>query len=110
MGELHTGPRHPLSGADPESYFGGHMVPPGYQRNGEHDCRYLAQYNQASSRWVELVSLGRLPTYERGTLIINPRVGETRQPWLATYLGEGNPEFMVRGICWHCPSLLGHGC
>ena len=22
MGEFHTGPRHPLSGADPESYWG----------------------------------------------------------------------------------------
>ena len=27
MGELHTGPKHPLSGADPESYFDHHVVP-----------------------------------------------------------------------------------
>ena len=26
MGELHTGPKHPLSGADPESYFDLHVV------------------------------------------------------------------------------------
>ena len=27
MDELHTGPRHPLSGTDPESYFDFHVVP-----------------------------------------------------------------------------------
>ena len=32
MGDLHTGPKHPLSGADPESYFDLHMVPSGYQK------------------------------------------------------------------------------
>ena len=58
MSELHTGPRHPLSGADLES-FDLHMVPHGYQPNGEGDCGYLAQYDQAYSVWV---SLGRLPT------------------------------------------------
>ena len=48
---------------------------------------------------------------QRGTPIINSLVGEIHQPWLATYLGEGNSEFkpILRGICWHCPSLLGHG-
>ena len=47
MGELHTGPRHPLSGADPMPYFDLHMVPAGYQPKGESDCRFLAQYDQA---------------------------------------------------------------
>ena len=62
MGELHTGPRHPLSGADPESYFDLHMVPPGYQPKGDGDCGCLAQYDQAYSGRVGLVCLGRLPT------------------------------------------------
>ena len=109
MGELHTGQKQPLSGADPEFYFVLHMVPPGYQPKGKGDCGYLAQYSQAYSRWVGLISLGCQLTLERGAPIINPWVGETRQPWLATHLGEGKSEFkpMVRGICWHCPSLLG---
>ena len=62
MAEFHTGPKHPLSGADPESYFDLHMVPPGYQSNRDSDCGYLAQYNQAYSRRVRHVSLGQLPT------------------------------------------------
>ena len=82
MGELHTGPKHPLSGADPESYFDLHMIPPGYQPKGEGDCGYLAQYNQAYSGQVGLVRHGW-----SGTPIINPRVGETRQIWLAIHLG-----------------------
>ena len=43
--------------------------------------------------------------------MINPQVGEAHQPWLATHLGEGNSESkpIVRGICWHCPILPGHG-
>ena len=111
MGELHTGPYHPLCGADPESYFDLHLVPPGYRRKGEGNCMYLAQCNHAYSGWVELVGLGRLPIWESRTLIINPRVGETRYPWLAIHLGERNSEFkpIVRGICWDCPILLGHG-
>ena len=57
MGRLHTEPKHPLSDADPESYFDLHMVPPGYQPKEEGDCGYLAY-----SRRVGLVSLSRLPT------------------------------------------------
>ena len=62
MGELHTGLRHALSGADPETYFDHHVAPPGHLSNGESDCGYLSQYNQAYSDWAGLVSLGRLPT------------------------------------------------
>ena len=62
MGELHSGQRHPLSGADPESYFDLLLVPPGYQPKGEGDCGYLAKYNQAYSGQVGLIGLGRLPT------------------------------------------------
>ena len=62
VGELHTGPKHPLSGADHESYFNLHMVPPGYQPKEDGDCEYLAQHNQAYSGQVGLASLGRLPT------------------------------------------------
>ena len=71
-------------------------------------CWWL--YNWLCGR-VDLVGLGRLPTYERESPIINQRLGETCQPWLTIHLGEGNSELkpMVRGICWHCPSLLGHG-
>ena len=111
MGELHTGPSHPLSGTDPESYFDLHVVPPGYQPKGEDDCRYLAQYNQPYSWRVGLFSLGRLPTEERGTPIINPRAGEACQPSLENHLGTGKSDFKstARGPCWHCPSWLGHG-
>ena len=42
MGELYTGSKHPMSGADPESYFDIHMIPPGYKQKGEEDCGYLA--------------------------------------------------------------------
>ena len=45
MGELSARPIHPLSGADPESYFGHHVVHPGYQPKGEGDYGYLAQHN-----------------------------------------------------------------
>ena len=38
MGELHTGPRHSLSDADPESYFDLLVIPPLYQPKGEGDC------------------------------------------------------------------------
>ena len=49
MGELHTGPKHPLNVADPEPYLDLHVVLPGCQPKGEGDCGYLAQYNQAYS-------------------------------------------------------------
>ena len=62
MGELHTGPKHPWSGADPESYSDLHVVPPGYQPKGEGDCGYLTQYNQTYPGQVVLASLGQLPT------------------------------------------------
>ena len=62
MGELHTGSKHPLSGAENVSYFDLHVVPPGYQPKGEGDSGYLAQNNQAYSGLVGLSSLGRLPT------------------------------------------------
>ena len=61
MGELHTGPRHPLSDADPEFYFELHVVPHGCQPKGEDNCGYLAQYDQAYSGRVEVVCLCRLP-------------------------------------------------
>ena len=61
MGELHTGPKHLLNDEDPECYFDLHVVPAGYQPKGEGDCGFLAQYNQAYSGRVGLVSLGRLP-------------------------------------------------
>ena len=56
---------HPLSGADPESYFSLHVVAPGYKPKGEGDCGYLAQHNQAYSERVGLANLGRLRTKER---------------------------------------------
>ena len=61
MSEHHTEPKHPLSGADPESYFDLQVVPPGYQPKGEGDCRYLVQYDQPYSWWVGLIGLSRLP-------------------------------------------------
>ena len=111
MGVLHTWPRHPLSSVDHGCYFNFHVLTTGSQPNRDCDCGYLAQYNQAYSRPVWLIGLGRLTTEERGTPIISPWVGKTNQPCLAIHLGEGNSEFklMVRGICWHCPSLLVHG-
>ena len=72
MGELHNGLKHPLSGAVPVSYFDLQVVPAGYQQNGEGDGGYMAQYYPAYSWLVGLVSLGRLPTKERVTTIINP--------------------------------------
>ena len=62
MGELHDGPKHPLSGADPKSYFDLHVIPSGYQPKGEGDCRYQVQYNQAYAGQVGCVSLGQMPT------------------------------------------------
>ena len=85
--------KHLLIGADPESYLDLHMVPSGYQPIGKGDCGYLAQYNQAYSWRVGLVSLDRLSTLVRGTPIINPWLVETCQPWLATHLGEESSEF-----------------
>ena len=61
MGELHTGPKHPLSGADTEPYIDLIVVHPGYQPKGEDDCGYLGQLNKTSSGWVGLSSLGQLP-------------------------------------------------
>ena len=97
------GTKHPTSDADLESYSNLHVVPSGYQPKGEGDCRYLAQYNQSSSRCVGLISFGLLPTLDRATLIINPRVGEAYQPRLATRLEEGNSYFktMARGLRCH---------
>ena len=48
------------------------------------------QYNQTYSWRVGLDSLGQQLIKERGTPIIKPWVGEASQPWLATYLGDGN--------------------
>ena len=60
---------------------------------------------------VGLASLGQLPFEEKGTLIIDPWVGETHQPWLATHIEEGNANFkaIARGPFWYFPSLLRHG-
>ena len=60
-GELHTWPKHPLSGTDTEYYYEHHVVLPGYQPKGECDCGYMAQYDQVYSGWVGLISLGRMP-------------------------------------------------
>ena len=62
MGELHTGPKHPLNGADPASYFNLHVVPPRYHPKGVGNCGYQAQYNQAYSGRVGLISFGQLST------------------------------------------------
>ena len=45
MGELHPGPKHPLSDADTESYFDLHVIPPGYKPKGDGNLGYLAQHN-----------------------------------------------------------------
>ena len=76
MGELHTKPRHLLSGTDHEFYFGLYVVPHGYQIKGEGDCGCMAQVKLAYSGRVGLIIVGQLPTYERGTSRINPRAGE----------------------------------
>ena len=62
MRELGDGPRHPLSGAHPESNIDLHVVPAGYQPKGEGDCGYMAQYNPAYSGQMGLVILCRMPT------------------------------------------------
>ena len=62
MGELHAGPKHALISTDPESQLDIHVVHAGYQPIGEDDGRYLVQYNQAYSRRLGFVSLGRQPT------------------------------------------------
>ena len=85
MGELHPGPKHPLSGVDTESYFDLHVVPPESKPKGEGDCGYLVRYSLVYAGRVGLVSLGQLPTWEKGTPIIIPWVGEVRQPcWQLT--------------------------
>ena len=111
MAELHTGPKHPQGGANPEYYFKLQVVPQGYQPKGEGEGGYLALYKQAYSGRVRHVSLGRLPIQEKTTPIIKPRVGDNRQPWSATHLGDGNCDFthIARGTCWHSLSVLGHG-
>ena len=88
MDEFDTGQKHLLSGADLETYIDIHVVPHGYQPIGEDNSGYLAQHSQAYSRRVGLDGLGQLPINERGTLIIDPRVGEAHQPWMATHLGD----------------------
>ena len=70
MGELHTGPIHPLSGTDPEFYFVLYVVPPGFKPKGG-DEWYLMQYDQAYSGLVGLAILDRKPTWERENQIIN---------------------------------------
>ena len=63
MGETHTGSKHPLSGADTESYYDLHVVPPGYQPKGKGDCGYLTQYDQANSGrgWGSSALVGNIP-------------------------------------------------
>ena len=60
MGELHTGSKHPVCGAEPVSYID-HVVHSGNQPTGEVDCVCLVQYNQAYTGLVGLVGIGRLP-------------------------------------------------
>ena len=62
MDELHTGPKHPLSDTNPESYFDLHVVPAGYQPKRHGDCGYQAEHSQAYCVKVGLVSLDLLPT------------------------------------------------
>ena len=61
MGELHTGQKHPLSGADPKSDFDLHVETPRYQPKREGNWGYMAQNNKAYTRQVGHVSLGQLP-------------------------------------------------
>ena len=61
MGELHTGPMHPLKGADPESYIDLHILPPECLQKGVGDCRYLEQHNQAYSGWWGSLALFGFP-------------------------------------------------
>ena len=73
MGELHTGPKYPLSSADPESYFDLRVVPLDNNKK-ERATVGAEQYKQAYSGQVGLVCLDRLPTKERGPPIVNPQV------------------------------------
>ena len=43
MREIHMGTKHPLSGADTDTFFDLYMIPSGYQTNGEGDYGYLVQ-------------------------------------------------------------------
>ena len=61
MGELHTGTKHPLNVAEPESDFDLHVVPPGYLPRGDVECGYVAQYDHIYSGRVGLISVSQLP-------------------------------------------------
>ena len=62
MGDIHTGPKHPLSDAEVKSYSNLHMVPPGFELKGEGVCMSLVQYNQVAPGRYELARLRQLPT------------------------------------------------
>ena len=103
MDELHAGPRHPLSSADPESYFDLHMEPlDTNQKERATAGTWRGIIRLTPCRWDSL-AFDRLPTS-----FSCPRLGEACQPSLATQLGDGNSDFkpIARGPCWHCPSLL----
>ena len=68
MGGLNNGPKHPLSGADPEFYFDPHVVPTGSQPE-------------------ERVTAGTWRIITRFT-----PGGGARWPWSAAHLGEGNSD------------------
>ena len=97
MNELHTVPKHPLSGEDHESYFDLHMVPSEYQPKGEGSWHSITRLTPGG--WGSLPLIGCPP--RRRELIINPQAREDYQPWLATHLGERNSDFkpIVRGPC-----------
>ena len=100
LGELHTGPRHPLSGADPMWY----------NLNINQKGRVIAGTWRSITRLTPGGGGVRQPWSAahlgEGTQIINSLVGETCQPWLATHLGDGNSYFkpIAKGIYWHCLS------
>ena len=100
-------PKHPLSGADPESYFNLHMIPPGYQPIEEGDYSYQTQYNQAGED-PQPWSADHICKENSN---IKPMEIEAHQPLLEIDQEEINYDFklMAPGPCWHCPSLLSHG-
>ena len=62
MGEVNTGPRHPLSGADPVPYFVLHVVPPGYHQEGEGTAGTWGSIARHSfGGWGSLALVGRPP-------------------------------------------------
>ena len=52
IGELHTGPKHQMNGADPESYTDIHVIPPSNQlRGGATACTWRCITRLTPGRW-----------------------------------------------------------